>query len=381
MKEIYFDNASTTKPIDSVIKKCTEISSNFYYNPSSLYKSGLNIEKEITNSRDILSQCLGVNSNEVIFTSGATEANNLAIQGVSSAYKRNGNHIITNKAEHSSVYETFKYLENNGFSVTYIPLNKSGYIDIDTVTNCIKKETTLISIMHVNNETGTIQNIEDLAYAIKSKNSQTIFHVDGVQGFAKHYLNLKNVDLYTCSSHKIHGIKGTGALYIKKGTKINPLFYGGLQENSIRPGTENTIGIISFSLAAQVAFENMGTSINHVKKLKNRLLEHLKQIDNIHINGDFLNGSPYILNFSIVGVKSEVMLHSLEQDNVLVSAGSTCNSRKKDKNILEHYGLSTEIADSAIRVSFSCYNTIEEVDTFVSILNKNISFLRRFAKK
>jgi cysteine desulfurase len=377
MQKIYLDNSATTITSDIVIEKCTELYKNVYGNPSSLHFMGLEIEREIRNSRKIIADYIGVNKEEVIFTSGGTEANNIALQGVANAYKRQGNHIITTNAEHPSVKDTVKHLSQNGFDATFLEVDEVGQIDIKKLENSITKETILISIMHVNNETGAVADINKIGEIIKSKNKNIIFHVDGVQAFGKLKINLKNIDMYSMSSHKIHGPKGVGALYVKENVKIKPLYFGGLQEKSLRPGTENSIGIAGFGIATQIAAESIEANYNHVKKIKEVIQKLENKEDKIFINGCKEKDLPYIINISFVGLKSEVVLHSLEENNIYVSSGSACSAKKENKNALSSYGLHQNRVDSAIRFSFSKYTTLEEANTVVNTLNMCLKKLVR----
>lgn len=377
MDIIYLDNASTTKPSKEVKEILLHTIEDFYGNPSSLHNIGLHVEKKIKDAKLNIANHLNVSHDELYFTSGGTESNNIAIQGVVKSRLRNYNHIITVKTEHPSVTSTVKYLEKIGCKIDYVAINEKGYVCKDNLLNLIKDETGLISIMHTNNETGVMQNINELGSIIKEKNNNTLFHVDGVQAFGKINLNLKYVDLLSFSSHKIHGLKGIGGLYIRNGVRILPILFGGNQQNSIRPGTENTIGILSLEKAAQKAYENLEKRNKHVNMLKNRLLEVKNVIQDVHINSDELNGSPYILNISFLGVKGEVLLHSLEQDGIYVSTGAACSGRGS-YNILEHMSNNKDINTSAIRFSFSYQNTLCEIDKCIDSLQRNVKLLRRF---
>jgi len=376
---IYFDNASTTKPSSETLKNVLLDMEYNYANPSSLHNLGFSVEKKIKESRMLFAKYLGVNYDEIYFTSGGTESNNLAIQGVLNAMFRTHNHIITVKTEHPSVRSTVMAFERKGFEVDYISVNKKGYIDKDHLKSLIKENTALVSVMDTNNETGVIQDINEIGKIIKEKNKSTMFHVDGVQAFGKKTIQLKYVDLLSFSGHKIHSLGGVGGLYIRKGTKINPILFGGSQQNSVRPGTENVIGILSFASAAKECFENMEARSGHVKALQNRLLQVKDKIESVHINSDEENGSPYILNISFLGTKGEVLLHSLENDSIYVGTGSACSG--KADSILKHMGYTEDIYGSAIRFSFCHENTIEEVDICISSLQKHVEFLRKFKRR
>ena len=377
---IYLDNASTTKPSSQVIEKVIDETKNSYANPSSLHGMGLSVEKKIKEAKVIFAKYLGANPQEIYFTSGGTESNNLAIQGAFNSRLRTHDHIITAKTEHPSVLSTVKMFEQKGYEIEYVNVDKKGYIDKEHLSNLIKEKTAIISIMDTNNETGTIQDINSIGKLIKEKNNSTVFHVDGVQAFGKKKINLKYVDLFSFSGHKIHATKGVGGLYVRKGTKLNALLFGGDQQNAIRPGTENTVGILAFAVATQDCYNNMEERHAYVKTLRSRLLEIKNKIELININGDEDAGSPYILNVSFLGVKGEVLLHSLEQEGIYVGTGSACSS-KSSHNILSHMGHADNIYSSAIRFSFSHENTLSEVDTCINSLQKSVEFLRKFTRK
>ena len=373
---IYMDNASTTKPYINIMENLPRLADEFFANPSSLHNLGLEAEREIKKVKKIISKVLNVGSNEIFFTSGATEANNLAIQGCYAANKRSGKHIITTKTEHPSVIEAIKKLEELGANVTYLPVCEKGYINLEQLESTLRDDTILVSIMHVNNETGTINDIEKISKIVKNKNA--IMHCDGVQGFLKHSINLKNVDIYTFSAHKVHGLKGTGGLFIKKGTKLSPIFFGGSQESGIRVGTENTLSIISLGMAVE-KFIEMSNTKNTIIKVREKIMAVANEYSDIYINGDGENGSPYILNISFNGVKAEVLLHALESHNIYVSTGSACSSKKTEK-MLDHYGYSKERVSSSLRFSFSSFTTLNEAEYCVQILKKQVQILKKINK-
>jgi len=373
---IYFDNSATTKVSDEVIKKMVYIMNEKFGNPSSLHSFGFSAEKEIISAKKIISKIFKANENEIYFTSGGTEANNLAIFGVANSYKRLGNHIVVSKIEHPSVLEAYKRLENIGFSVSYVDSDKKGYIDITQLENIINENTILVSIMCINNEIGTIQDIEKIYKTIKNKNSKTLFHTDCVQSFCKHTINSKYADLITISGHKIHGPKGIGALFIKKGVRVEPMIIGGKQQNKIRSGTENVPGIVGFALAAENMSKNIDENYKKVAAVKSKLAEIKNILPDISINGDEKNGSPYILNMSFIGIKGETLLHFLEDKNIFVSTGSACmNNHKKHIGTVDIIGGNGE---NSLRFSFSEENTILEAEECLSILTEAIPFLRQY---
>lgn len=375
--QIYLDNAATTKPLDKVIEKATQIYKFNYGNPSSLHELGLAAELEIKTAAKQIAEICGCSPDEVYFNSGGTESDNAAILGIARAYVRRGKHIITTSAEHAAVEQPLKYLSTQGYEITTLDVDNKGYINIDQLVNAVRSDTILVSMHHINNETGTIQDITTASSAVKKKKPDIVFHSDGVQAFGKRRLVLKNIDMYSVSAHKIHAFKGTGALIIKKGINPTPLCFGGGQQLSLRPGTENVAGISSFALAASSICKNIAQNEHHVRCLKTRLMDIQNYISDVFVNGDSEKASSYILNMSFVGVRAEVLLHSLESEGIYVSTGSACNSRKQHKGVLYNYGIGQERAESAIRFSFSAFNTIEEIDYCMQILEKHVIKIKR----
>ena len=374
--EVYLDNAATTKPIE-----CFEILKDLPFgNPSSLHDLGLKSKRKIIHSKEIIRKYLDVQRDEIIFTSGATEANNLAIIGSVLRNKNKKNKLITTKIEHKSVLNSFKYLENLGFEVIYLDVDDKGKIDLKELEKNVDANTLLVSIMHINNETGVKQPIEEISKIVKRKNQKSIFHTDGVQAFTKYNISLKNIDLYTFSGHKIHGIKGVGGLYKSKNINIDSIIKGGQQEYNLRPGTENLFGITVLAEAVKKNIENIEKNKKHVKKLKERMINYLKDnIENLSINSE--NDkiySDYILNISIKNILSEVLLHDLETKGIYISTGSACNSKsKKYSHVLEAIGLEENKLKGSIRISFSKNNTIEEIDYACIKMKKSIKEIRK----
>ena len=332
--EIYLDNAATTKPRKEVVDAMLRALEREYGNPSSLHKKGMEVERQIKKARRTVAKALGVAEQEIIFTSGGTEANNLAIRGMIDAYKRIGDHIITSAIEHKSILGIFNLLEKQGFKVTYLDVDKKGFICTEQLKDAINDDTVLVSLMHVNNEIGSIQPIAEAGKIIKNINDRTLFHVDGIQSFGKIRFNLKDMEMdsFSISGHKIHGPKGIGALYIKKGIRISPLLIGGSQEMDIRSGTENVPGIYGLGEAVRLTIEEQDRNMIYLNELRDYTIDAFKnKIDGIHIiseNSDRF--APHIVNISFPGVRSEIMLHSLEQDGIYVSSGSACSSKKKE---------------------------------------------------
>lgn len=352
------------------------IINNIYGNPSSLHSLGYQAELELKAARKAVAELLCVQPDELIFASGGTEANNLAVFGGARAKKRLGNKIVTTAAEHSSVYESCKALEDEGFTVEYISPDENGMITEQQLEQAIDKNTVLVSVMMVNNETGAIFPVESIRRIIKQKSSPALFHCDAVQAFGKIPVKPKKLDadLLTVSSHKIHGPKGTGALYIKKGTHIKPLFYGGEQERKIRPGTEALPLICGFGAAAE-AVGNISANLQRVRELRDYTAEKLMSIDGIELNSPE-SSLPYILNISAVGVRSETMLHFLEGKNIFVSSGSACSKGKKSR-VLTAMELSPQRIDSAVRISFSKNSTKEESDALALAISEGMKSLAR----
>ena len=379
--EIYLDNAATTKPRKEVVEAMLRSLEKEYGNPSSLHRKGLEVEREIKKVRRIVAKALGCAEQEIIFTSSGTEANNLAIRGMIDAYKKNGNHIITSLIEHKSVLNTFNLMEEQGFDVTYLEVDKKGIICTEQLKDAINDNTILVSLMYVNNEIGSIQPIAEASRIIKNINNRILFHVDGVQAFGKIKFSLRDmeVDSFSISGHKIHGPKGVGALYIKKGIKINPLLIGGNQEMGLRSGTENVPGIYGLGTAVKFAMSELDKNIEYLNGLRSYFIDVFKsKIDGIYIiserNDKF---APHIISISFPGVKSEIMLHSLEQDGIYVSSGSACSSKRREySHVLKALSISDNLIDSSIRFSLSYINTKDEIDHTVEKVKEYYTNLR-----
>ncbi|HED24423.1 MAG TPA: cysteine desulfurase [Firmicutes bacterium] len=366
MQEIYLDNSATTRPFPEVIALTDRAQREIYGNPSSMHEKGVAAEKLLGESRRNLASFFRDKEKEIIFTSGGTEANNLAIIGAALRNRRRGNHLVTSAVEHPSVLNCFHYLEEKGFRVTYIPVDQEGSLDIPELEKAVAQETILVSIMHVNNEIGTVQPLAEIGPVIKKRNPSTLLHIDAVQSLAKLPLavDLWQADLASCSAHKIHGPRGAGCLWIREGTLLQPLFYGGDQERGLRPGTENTPAIAGFGLAVNLIGKRQGKMENSLKDLKLAFLKHLQSSGvQFAINGPPPEkGAPHILNLSFPGLKAEVLLHSLEERGIYVSSGSACHSRRPEpSHVLTALGLAKENLDSALRFSFSVENSLEEI--------------------
>ena len=377
---IYFDNASTTKISDAVLEKMYDFMKTGFANPSSLHSLGFEVEKEITKARKSIASAIKATPDEIYFTSGGTEANNTAILGVAEAYKKRGNRVVTMRIEHPSVTDSYRELENRGFEIVSLDVDEKGYININELENAVNENTILVSIMYVNNEVGTVQDMEKIYSVIKAKNKSCIFHTDCVQAFGKHPINCKNADIITMSGHKIQSAKGIGAMYIKKGVRVNNLHFGGGQEKGFRPGTENSYAIVAMGEAIDIAIKNMESNYKRVSEVRNTLLKITDELEGVYVNGDVEKGSPYILNLSFENVKGEVLLHALENDGIYVATGSACSSRAKEKKKIVDYIVDGR-GGSAVRFSFSSENTVEEAEKVVESLKKQVPLLRRFVPR
>lgn len=382
-REIYLDNAATTKPYAEVAEVVAHTMLHTYGNPSSLHKKGMEAETILREATEFFAKQMGALPEEIFFTSGGTESNNTAIIGSSMAYKRVGNKIITSAIEHPSVKEVFKYLSDQGFEVVTIGVDQTGLLDLEALKAAIDERTLLVSIMHVNNEIGTIEPIEEIGKLIKSINKNTLFHVDAVQSFGKLPIHVKRakIDFLSCSAHKFYGPRGVGLLYKNKSVRMQSLVFGGGQQKNIRSGTENVPAIAGMLKAAQLVCKNQKDVLSHMKKCKTYLAEAiLSEIPDTWVNGPSLEESvPYILNIGFKDVRSEVLLHALEQEGIYVSSGSACSTHKKEKeSVLVAIGNEKDKLDHAIRFSFSHDTQLEELVQVVQILKNQVALLRRY---
>ena len=383
---IYLDNSATTKPRRSVIDAMINMMEEEYGNPSSLHRMGFDAEKRVEASRKTIADFLNVSQDEIVFTSGGTESNNIAVQGVVNKYKRNGNHIITSSIEHPSVMNIFKHYEENGYDVTYLDVDSDGRIDLKQLEESISDRTILVSIMYVNNETGVVEPIKEIKETIKKVNQETKLHVDGVQAFGKIDIDIKGlgIDVFSFSSHKSHGPKGIGGLFIKKGLNLNPIIFGGGQEKNLRSGTENTPAIVGLGKAVDEIANTFKEENARIKAVKlyfyNKIVDNIKDIKTNSLLDE--RSSPHILNISFLGIKGEVLLHYLESDNIYVSTGSACSSKGKSKSsVLKALNLTDNEIEGAIRFSFSYENTIEEMDIVVGKVKLAVEEIRKITKR
>lgn len=380
---IYLDNSATTKPFPEVIESYTTVSQKYFGNPSSIHRIGMESEKLLIQAREQIAGLLGVKSNEIYFTSGGTEGNNAILKGIARSYKGRGNHIITTTVEHDSIHKVMEQLEADGLSITYIPVNEFGQVSIEDISKNIRKETILVSVMHVNNEIGSIQPIEEIGNLL-SNYPNIFFHVDGVQGIGKQTISLNEakIDAYTISAHKFHGLKGNGVIYIKEGKRIEPLLAGGGQENTFRSGTENVAGAVATAKALRIQLQNQKEKLIILKQLNLYLREHLARIEGITIHSPALEKSvPHILNFSIEGIKAEVFVHALEERDIYISTTSACSSKtNKISKTLLGIGVSEQIAESSFRISLSYENTMEEMKKVIAAIKDSKEWLRGVMK-
>lgn len=383
--EVYLDNSATTACFPEVARFMTEIMCEHYGNPSSMHRKGLEAEHYIKEAKDTLARILKVNARELYFTSGGTEADNLALIGCAWANHRSGRHIISTKIEHPAVLETLTYLEKQGFEITYLPVDEHGIIRLSDLEAALRKDTIIVSIMHTNNEIGSLQPIAEAGQLIKRINPKCLFHVDAVQGFGKAriYPKKMNIDLLSASSHKIHGPKGVGLLYVSDKVKIIPINFGGGQQKNLRSGTENVAGIAGMAMAAAKLYEKLDEEVIRLYELKQYFVEGLKKIPDVQVNG-FTDGrsAPHVISFSVRGVRSEVLLHSLEDKGIYVSAGSACASNHpQTSKTLMAIGLDKSLWDSTIRFSMSVFTTREEIDYTLQTLYDMIPMLRKFTRR
>lgn len=381
--ELYFDNSATTRCYESVRDIMVKTLMEDFGNPSSMHQKGVEGEKYVKDAAQTLAKILKVNEKEIYFTSGGTESNNWALIGTALANKRAGNHIITTSIEHPAVSEPLRFLEEQGFEVTRLGVDKNGQISMEDLEAALTDQTILVSTMYVNNEMGAVQPVEEIARMVHRKCPKALYHVDAIQAFGKYQIYPKRIgiDLMSASGHKIHGPKGVGLLYMSEKAKVAPIIHGGGQQRGMRSGTDNVPGAAGLAQAAKEIYENREEKNAALYELKEYMLEQLGTIDNVVIHGtiDRSKSAPHIINASFVGVGSEVLLHTLEDHQIYVSAGSACSTHKRSKSpSLSAIGAKNEEMDSSVRFSFTEENTKEEVDEVISVLKKVLPMLRRY---
>ena len=383
--EVYFDNSATTRCYDSVKDIVVKAMTEDFGNPSAMHLKGVEAEKYIKNSAESLARLLKVQEKEILFTSGGTESDNLALIGAAMANKRSGNHIITTSVEHPAVSQPALFLQEQGFEVTYLPVDSRGVVKVDALKAVLREDTILVSVMYVNNEVGAVMPVEEIAARVHEKSPKALFHVDAIQAFGKYriYPKKMGIDLLSVSGHKIHGPKGVGFLYINEKAKIQPQILGGGQQGGMRSGTDNVPGIAGLGTAAVEIYKNLEENVENMYRLKEHIAQGLEKIGDIRINGmDLREGAPQILSISVMGVRSEVLLHSLEERGIYVSAGSACSSHKrKPSATLAAMGMSKDQIESTVRLSFCEENTIEEADYFLQVMGELVPMLRRYSRR
>ena len=383
--EAYLDNSATTRCSKAAADKMVLLLTEDFGNPSSLHMKGVIAEKYINEAKKKIARTLKCQEKEIVFTSGGTESNNLAIIGSAMANQRAGKHIITTQVEHASVASTMKFLEDNGFEITYLGVDHDGRISLEELKAAMRPDTILVSIMQVNNEIGAVMPVEEAGKLIKEINPSTLFHVDAIQSYGKLHISPKNMncDLLSVSGHKIHGPKGSGFLYIKDKTKIKPIIYGGGQQKGMRSGTENVPAIAGLGVAAEEIYTDLDTKIEAMYALKSHFINEVTRIDGVTVNGlTDKTSAPHIVSVSVQGVRAEVILHTLEDKNIYVSAGSACSSNKPAVSAtLKAIGLPKELLDSTVRFSFCVDTTIEEIDYAVKVMQDVVPKLQKYTRR
>lgn len=382
--EVYLDNSATTKCFPEVVEVINRMMRIEYGNPSSMHLKGLEAEKNIRQATKTIAGILKVNEKEIIYTSGGTESDNLAIIGTAMAYNRSGKHMITTAIEHAAVLSCMKFLETQGFEITYLKTDSEGRISLKELEEAIREDTILVSIMGVNNEIGTIEPIEEAGRIIKERNPKTLFHVDAVQMFGKMNLYPKRmkIDFLAVSGHKIHGPKGVGFLYVNESARIRPVILGGGQQKGMRSGTENVPGIMGLAKACEMVYATLPEDVERMYGQREYFIRKISQLEGITINGAKEKAAPHIVSVSVKGVRAEVLLHALEEKGVYVSAGSACSSNKPAvSETLKAIGVDKDLLDATVRFSFSTYTTNEEIDYAIKAVGDVIGILRRFVRR
>ena len=384
--EAYLDNSATTKCADEVVDTVVKLMTTDYGNPSSKHMKGVDAEEYIKEAKEVIAKSLKCNAKEIVFTSGGTESNNMAIIGTAMANKRKGNHCIVSSVEHSSVKEPFNFLEKEGFRITYLPVNEEGKVNLDALKEALDDETIIVSCMYVNNEIGAVEPIEEIGHIVKQYNPDIVFHVDAIQAYGKYKIFPKklNIDLLSVSGHKIHGPKGSGFLYINDKTRIKPIIFGGGQQKGMRSGTENVPAIAGLSTAVKLIYnDTFDESIDKLYELKDYFIDKLSGLPDVTINSKKgRDAAPHIVSASFKDARAEVLLHALEEKGVYVSSGSACSSNKPGlSNTLVAINLNKNLLDSTLRFSLCYETTKEELDYTISVLEELLPLLRRFTRR
>ena len=380
--EVYFDNSATTRVLDEVKDLTVKLMTEDYGNPSARHRKGMEAEQYVKNAASQIAKTLKVKEKEILFTSGGTESNNMALIGTALANQRAGKHIISTRIEHASVYQPLAFLESLGFEVTYLSVDSEGHISLEELEQSIRPDTILVSVMYVNNEIGAIEPVEEIASLVHGKGKNIIFHVDAIQAYGKIVIRPKKqgIDLLSVSGHKIHGPKGVGFLYIDEKVKIKPLLYGGGQQRDLRSGTENVPGIAGLGLAAQAMYRDHEAKIGKITGLKDYFIDRALELEDVTVNSQKGGlSAPQIVSLSFKGVRSEVLLHALEDKEIYVSSGSACSSNHPAiSGTLKAVGVKKELLDSTLRFSFGLFNTKEEIDYCMDVLKELLPVLRRY---
>lgn len=383
--EIYLDNSATTAPFPEVREVMMSCLGEDYGNPSSLHRKGVEAERFLRQAREQIARTLKAEPKEILFTSGGTEANNLAILGGAAAHARSGRHLITTAIEHPSVLETMHHLEEQGYQVTYLPVDREGRVSLTDLEAALTPETILVSVMMVNNEIGTREPVEEIGALIKRKNPGTLFHVDAVQGYGKYVIRPKRsfIDLLSASGHKIHGPKGIGFLFIRDGVRLKPIVFGGGQEKNLRSGTENVPGIAGLGAAAEEIYRDHEAQTERLYQCREQLMEGLAALPGVILNGPApREGAPHVVSASFQGIRSEVLLHALEEKGIYVSSGSACSTHHPGASAtLTAIGVPAALRESTLRFSFSVFTTQEEIAQTLDTLRELLPFLRRFTRR
>lgn len=386
--EAYLDNSATTRCSDRACQLMVDLLTKDYGNPSSLHMKGIEAERFVETAKKKIAKTLRVLEKEIIFTSGGTESNNLAIIGAAMANRRAGNHIITTSIEHASVENPMEFLKEQGFEITYLSVDENGIISLEELEEAVTEQTILVSMMQVNNEIGAIEPVAEAAELIKKKNPDTLIHVDAIQSYGKMYIYPKKlgIDMLSVSGHKIHGPKGSGFLWVKEKTKLKPLILGGGQQKGMRSGTENVPAIAGLGEAAEEIYENLNEKRAHLYGLKQRFIDGIEKLEGTHVNGKTGEDSaPHIVSVSFEGIRSEVLLHSLEDRGIYVSSGSACSSnnhagKQKGSKTLRNIHLKENLLDSTLRFSFSVHTTEEEIDYALEVLGELLPVLKKYTR-
>lgn len=382
--EAYFDNSATTRVFDCVKDIVVKTMTEDYGNAASKHIKGVEAEKYIREARAMIAKSLKAQEKEIIFTSGGSESNNMALIGTALANKRQGSHIISTSIEHSSIYNTLGFLEEQGFEITYLPVDGQGHISLKDLKENLRPETILVSVMYVNNEVGSVEPVEEIARVIKENQPSALFHVDAIQAYGKYDIRPKRqgIDLLSVSGHKLHGPKGVGFLYVSEKVKIKPLIYGGGQQRGMRSGTENVPGVAGLGAAVKEIYTNHKEKVDYLYGLKEHLMTRIQEVEGCVVNSQpGRESAPQIVSISFEGVRSEVLLHALEERGIYVSSGSACSSNHPGvSSTLKGIGVRNELLDATLRFSFGLFNKKEEIDYAIDVLKELLPVLRRYRR-